>query len=196
LCGSRIDGSTILADKSTEFSRRHAACASQHRHRTAIKKRRQVWNTSTATRVANVSIPDNKRQQGTITMSDTDQGRTFADNAARSARDTLEKGQAAAEQTTRDVQQSYSTNVANIRDLNVKLINMAQANAEAVFDLARRIANAEAPSDMANLWSEHARRQYEMLSAQGNELTALGQKIAAASAEPITRNMGRFAKGS
>jgi hypothetical protein len=39
------------------------------------------------------------------------------------------------------------------------------------------------------LWTSHARKQYEMLNEQTKELTALGQKIAGESAEPITRSV-------
>jgi hypothetical protein len=41
-------------------------------------------------------------------------------------------------QINRRGQQSYSITVDNIRDFNVKMIDMAQANAEAVFEFARQ----------------------------------------------------------
>jgi len=78
-----------------------------------------------------------------------------------------------------------------MRGYNLKMIDMAQANAEAVFELARQLATAKAPSDIAELWTAHARKQFEMLSEQTNELTALGQKIAGESAEPIM-TLGRI----
>ncbi len=62
------------------------------------------------------------------------------DKSRKIANETLEKGKAAAEQTARSVEQSYSVTVDNIRDFNVKMIDMAQANAEAVFEFARRLA--------------------------------------------------------
>jgi phasin len=78
--------------------------------------------------------------------------------------------------------------VENVRDYNRKMIDMAHANAEAAFELARQLAAAKAPSDIVELWTLHARRQFEMLSEQTKELTALGQKIAGESAEPIARS--------
>jgi hypothetical protein len=59
------------------------------------------------------------------------------------------------------------------------MIDMLHANGEAAFEFARQLATAEAPSDIVELWTLHARRQFEMLSEQTKELTALGQKIAA-----------------
>jgi len=126
-----------------------------------------------------------------------DQTRKFADKSATIASETLEKGKAAAEQSARAVQQSYSATVENVRDFNVKMIDMAQANAEAVFDLARQLATSKEPSAIVELWTAHAKKQFEMLSEQTKELSALGQKIASESAEPLTRGVNQaFKKAS
>ena len=82
----------------------------------------------------------------------------------------------------------------NIRDLNVKIINMAQANIEAGFELARQLAAAKQPSDVVELWTGHARKQFEMLNEQIKELTSLGQKMAGKSAEPIARSVSQVFK--
>jgi hypothetical protein len=47
---------------------------------------------------------------------------------------------------------------------------------------------------MVELWTSHARKQYEMLSEQLSELTALGQKMASESAGPIARSVGQVFK--
>jgi phasin family protein len=76
-----------------------------------------------------------------------------------------------------------------MRGYNLKMIDMAQASTEEVFEFARQLATAKSPSDLMELWTSHARKQYEMLNEQTKELTALGQKIAGESAEPITRSV-------
>ncbi len=119
------------------------------------------------------------------------------DKSRKIANDTLEKGKAAAEQTARSVEQSYTATVENMRDYSLKMIDMAQANADAVFELARQLAAVKQPSDMVELWTAHAKKQFETLSEQTKELSALGQKIAGESAEPITRGVSRaFKKAS
>jgi phasin len=123
--------------------------------------------------------------------------KAVSDKGAVIASETLEKGKATAEQATRAVQQSYSITVDNIRNFNVKMIDMAQANAEAVFEFARQLATAKQPSDMVELWTAHAKKQFETLTKQTKELSALGQKIAGESAEPITRGVNQaFKKAS
>jgi phasin len=130
-------------------------------------------------------------------MSEHDQSRKFTDKSAAIANETLEKGKAAAKQSARAVEQSYSVTVENIRAFNVKMINMARSNAEAAFDFALQIATAKSPSDIIELWTTHARKQFEMLSEQTKELTALGQKMAGESAGPIARSVNQaFKKAS
>ena len=95
------------------------------------------------------------------------------------------------------MEQSYFATVANIRNYNLKMIDMAQANADAVFELARRLATTKAPSDITELWTSHAKKQFETLTEQTKELSAFGQKIAGESTEPITRGVNQtFKKAS
>ena len=130
-------------------------------------------------------------------MRERDESREFADKTATIANETLEKSKAAVEQTARSVQQGYTATVENMRDYNRKMIDMAHANAEAGFELARQLAAAKAPSDIATLWTSHARKQFEMFSEQTKELTALGQKIAGQSAAPFARSFNQtFEKAS
>jgi len=120
-------------------------------------------------------------------LSEHEQSRKFADKSAALANESLEKGKAA-------VEQSYSAAVENIRDFNVKMIDAARANVEAIFEFAHQIATAKSPSDFAGLWTAHARKQFEMLSEQSKELTALGQKMAGESAEPFARGANQVFK--
>jgi hypothetical protein len=98
-------------------------------------------------------------------MSQNDQSRKFADKGATTANESLEKGKAAVEQSAQAVEKSYSVAVENIRAVNVKMIEMARANAEAAFEFALQIATAPSPSDIGGLWTTHAQKQFEMLSA-------------------------------
>jgi phasin len=119
------------------------------------------------------------------------------DKSRKIANETLEKGKSAVEHAARSIEQSYSTTVENMRDYNLKIIDMAHANTEAAFELFRQLATAKTPSDFMELWTSHTRKQFEMLSEQAKDLTALGQKMAGESAEPIARNVNQaFKKAS
>ena len=120
-----------------------------------------------------------------------DQTRAFADRTAKTAREAFEKGSAAAEDTARGAEQSYFAAAGGMRDFNLRLIEMVYANTIAALDLAREISTAKGPSEATALWSSHAQKQFERLTDQSKELTALAQRIATSSAEPITRSFGQ-----
>ncbi len=116
------------------------------------------------------------------------------DQSKKAVAETVEKGKAVAEQSVRSVEQSYSATVDNIREYNRRMIDMVQANSEAAFEFARQLAAAKTPSDIMELWTSHAQKQFEMLSEQTKELAAIGQHMASASAQPITRGFGQALK--
>ena len=123
-------------------------------------------------------------------MNEQDQTRKVADKSVSIASETFEKGKAAAEQ-------NYSLAVENIRAFNVKIIDMAWANTEAAFDFAHQVASAKAPTDIVELWTAHAQKQFEALSEQSKELAVLGQKMAGESAVPLVRSVNQaFKKAS
>jgi phasin len=111
--------------------------------------------------------------------------RQFADKSAKPVRETIERGMSAAEEATKVAEHILSSSLASMRELNGKLIEMAHANADAVFDLAHELTSAQAPSDLAAIWSAYAKRRFEMMTAQTRELTALGQKFASRSTAPL-----------
>ena len=69
-------------------------------------------------------------------MTEHDQSKKFAEKSAATAN----KAFATVEQSTRAVEQSYSVSLENIRAFNLKMIDMARANVEAVLDLSQQIA--------------------------------------------------------
>jgi hypothetical protein len=123
-------------------------------------------------------------------MNEHDQTRKFSDKSASIASETFEKGKAALEQ-------NQAVAVENIRAFNVRMIDMARINTEAAFDFAHQMASAKAPADIVELWTAHAHKQFETLSEQLKELTALGQKMAGETAGPLVRSVNQaFKKAS
>jgi hypothetical protein len=86
-----------------------------------------------------------------------------------------------------DVLSSTSGNAINgLQNYNEKLLEIAQSNIDATFKFLRRAAVAKSPSEFIAAATEHANRQYETSSQQAKELTALAQKMALWSTEPVT----------
>jgi hypothetical protein len=143
------------------------------------------------------AVKSNKQKDGSDDVDQTKQGeasmneqsRRFAEKTTKAARENLERSASATEDATRNAEQSYSSSLAGIRELNLKLIEMAHDNTEAVFELAHEIASAQAPSDLAGIWAEHARRQFELMTKQSKELADLGQKFGGRTTEPLAHTV-------
>jgi hypothetical protein len=91
--------------------------------------------------------------------------------------------------------ESFSAVAEGFRDFNVRLMEM-ELNTVAALDFAREMSSAKRPADAAALWSSHAQKQFETLTEQSKELTALAQRIANSSAAPMTRSFGHALKGT
>ncbi len=107
--------------------------------------------------------------------------------ATKATRETLDATMGSGAQTVRGVQEGFTSAVENARDLNLRLIDMAQANTTAAFDFAREVAEATSPTDFIQAWTTHATRQFDVLTKQASELTTLGQRFAYTMAESSGR---------
>jgi hypothetical protein len=132
--------------------------------------------------------------QKDIPMSQVEQGKKIADEAVSAARDSWNKRQAATEQTAHAGQEAFSASAEGARDFNRKVIEMAKTNTNAMFDFALKVAGAKEPSQIMELWSRHMQQQFEVLRKQSQELTSMGQKVATASTEPLSRVIDKTSK--
>src|ERR1700748_544388 len=115
--------------------------------------------------------------------------REFAERGVAQCKDTYEKMKAAAEEATDVLETTYSTATKGASDYGLKMIEVARVNTNAAFDFAGEMMAAKTLSEMLELSSAHARKQFETLTAQSKELTALAQKVATETAEPLKAGM-------
>ncbi|HYA04252.1 MAG TPA: phasin family protein, partial [Xanthobacteraceae bacterium] len=89
----------------------------------------------------------------------------------------------------------YSTASKGASDYGLKVIEAARVNTNAAFDYAGELITAKTLSEVVELSSAHARKQFETLTQQSKELGALAQKVATEAAEPIKAGLNKaFAK--
>jgi phasin len=117
--------------------------------------------------------------------------REFAERGVAQAKDTYEKMKAAAEEATDVLETTYSTATKGASDYGLKVIEAARVNTNAAFDFAGELITAKTLSEVIELSSAHVRKQFEALTEQGKELSALAQKVATETAEPIKSGMNR-----
>jgi phasin len=111
--------------------------------------------------------------------------REFAEKGVSQAKDNWEKMKAATEEATDLLEDSYTSAAKGASDYGLKLIEAARANTNAAFDFASELMTVKSFSEVVELSTAHARKQFDALSAQSKELTALAQKVAAESSEPL-----------
>ena len=117
--------------------------------------------------------------------------REFAERGVAQCKDTYEKMKAAAEEATDVLETTYSNATKGASDYGLKVIEAARTNTNAAFDFVGELMTAKTLSEVIELSSAHTRKQFETLSEQGKELSALAQKVASETAEPIKSGMNK-----
>jgi phasin len=115
--------------------------------------------------------------------------REFAEKGISQAKDHYEKMKAVAEDATDVIEDTYATASKGASDYGLKVIETARSNANSAFDFANEMMGVKSVSEFVELSTAHARKQFEALTAQSKELSALAQKVATESAEPIKASM-------
>jgi phasin len=117
-------------------------------------------------------------------------------NGAEVLRDAAETGSAQAEQAFKKVsaaaadaaslmRDTYSTAAVRTQEYNAKFIEFAQKNTKTAFAFAQQLASVKSPSEFFELSANETRKQFDVLTEQARELSALAQKIVSATAERV-----------
>jgi phasin len=112
----------------------------------------------------------------------------FEKSIAR-AKDAHEKMTAVVEHSTQALEEIFSCANRGSAEYRVKLMEIARANANAGFDLAREVLEAKSMPELLETTVTHQRKQFETAAAQMKELSALTQKVVSETTEPIRTGM-------
>ena len=115
---------------------------------------------------------------------------------AQALREAAETGSAQAEQTLKKVsgatadaaslmRDTYATAAVRTQEYNAKFIEFAQKNTKAAFEFAQQLTSVKSPSEFFEFSANETRKQFEILTEQGRELSMLAQKIVSATAERV-----------
>lgn len=111
--------------------------------------------------------------------------REFAEKGVSQAKDNWEKMKAATEEASDMLEDSYASASKGSTAYGLKMLEISRANVNAYFDFASELMALKSPSEVIELSTAHARKQFDAMTAQTRELTALAQKVAGESAEPL-----------
>jgi phasin len=120
--------------------------------------------------------------------------RELAERSVAQARDGYEKIKAVAEDATDVLEDTYATASKGAADYTLKTINIARQNTNAAFDFYTELLTVKSLSQAVELTSTHARKQFDAFVEQGKELSALAQKVATETSEPLKSGVSKAFK--
>jgi phasin len=120
--------------------------------------------------------------------------RELAEKSVSQAKQNYERMKSAAEEATDLIEQTYSTASKGASDYGLKLIEVSRLNTNAAFDFYSELMTVKTFSEVIELSTAHARKQFESATAHGKELCALAQKVATDAAEPMKESVAKAFK--
>lgn len=111
--------------------------------------------------------------------------REMAEQSLSSARQMYETARNAAEEATDMMEDTYENARKSFTDMNLKLIDQAQANTDRVFAFAKEVSGAKTVSEAMELQTKFAREQFEAFASQAREMQDTAQKLATQTTGPM-----------
>jgi phasin len=110
--------------------------------------------------------------------------RSFAEQALQQTRDGYARMKTAAEETTDMLEDSMETTRESMRDIQFKALDIAKANADATFDLARQLLTTSSIADAIQLQTAFARERFEAFMDYSKDVQATLNKAGAEATKP------------
>ncbi|WP_291685980.1 phasin [Bradyrhizobium sp.] len=123
-----------------------------------------------------------------------EQMRAFAEKGVSHARDSYAKFKDVAESNNSAIEAVFTSASKGASEYSAKLMEMMKANSTATLDFAQELLGLKSPSEVIELWTSHAKKQFEAITAQAKELAELSQKVATETVEPIKANASKLFK--
>ena len=112
--------------------------------------------------------------------------REFAEKSVSQARDAYAKLKTAADDATGLVEETIETAREGAFAIGLKAVDAAKSNSDASFSFARDLFGAKTMSDLIELQSTFARKQFDAFTSQFREFQALTEKLVTDTTKPVT----------
>jgi phasin len=123
-----------------------------------------------------------------------EQMRAFAEKGVSQARDSYARFKDVAETNNSTIEAVFASASKGASEYSAKVMEIVKANTTASLDFAQEIVGVKTPSEAMELWTNHAKKQFEAFSAYSKELAELSQKVASETVEPIKANASKLFK--
>lgn len=117
--------------------------------------------------------------------------RKAAEKGVEETRAAYARAKDAAEKATSAFETSAKTAADGVVAFNHKLVDSLRANSDATFDFVKSLLGVKSLSEAITLNSEHARKQFEAVTAQSKDLAQLAQKVATDSFAPVRAQLDK-----
>jgi len=121
-----------------------------------------------------------------------EQMRAFAEKGVSQARDSYAKFKDVAESHNGTIEAVFSSASKGASEYSAKLMEIMKAGTTANLDFAQALIGVKSPSEAMELWSSHAKKQFETFTASTKELTELTKKVATETVEPIKTSASKL----
>lgn len=111
--------------------------------------------------------------------------REMAEQSIATARQMYETARNAAEEATDMMEDTYEHARKSFTEMNLKLIDQAQANTDRVFAFAKEVAGVKTVSEAVELQTKFVREQFEAFAHQARELQETAAKLASETTGPM-----------
>ena len=123
-----------------------------------------------------------------------EQMRAFAEKGVSQARDNYARFKDVAETNNSTMEAVFANVNKGASEYSAKLMEIIKTNTSANLDFAQELVGVKTPSEAMELWTGHAKKQFETFTAWSKELTELSQKVVSETVEPIKANASKLFK--
>ena len=120
--------------------------------------------------------------------------REFAEKSVSQARDAYDKLKSAADEATTLVGETIETARERTFAIGLKAVDAAKTNSDASFSFARELLGAKTMSDVIEMQSAFARKQFDAFSSQFKEFQALTEKLVTETTKPVSAKVEKTFK--
>jgi phasin len=106
--------------------------------------------------------------------------RDVAETSAAQAKENFDTLSAATGEATNLLKNGYATTFKGTQDYSAKVLEFTNANISAAVEQATKLASVKSPMEFFALSNEYAKRQFEILTRQAQELGAIVQNMTVA----------------
>jgi phasin len=117
------------------------------------------------------------------------QSAAVAKDLSENTKDFADRISATAQETTKDVEQTYSTVVKDAADFNRQWLEMMRHNAGSTLEFMQRLAGVKSPTEFFELSASHSRKQFETFTEQSQQLMDLAQRVTNGAIAPMQAGM-------